>query len=208
MTLPKYSSSYYSTMRTRIPLFLFFLFLYLSCSMNSNKKLLGIISLAREILPTSSSISIQYPTNLIFYVNAKVNITPTVQGSISSYSISPSLPSGLSINSSNGAIQGIPTSVASATDYTITAGSLTATVNLQIKNTTSSRVYGQLGDFTTGTSNKGGVSADSLNSPRNCAVDKDDNLYIADTNNNRVLFYLKGSTTATRVYGQLGSFTS
>ncbi len=34
------------------------------------------------------------------------------------------------------------------------------------------------------------------------------NLYVADGNNNRVLYYPSGTTTATRVYGQAGSFTS
>jgi hypothetical protein len=40
------------------------------------------------------------------------------------------------------------------------------------------------------------------------AVDPYDNLYVTDYNNNRLLFFLKGSITATRVYGQLGSFTT
>src|SRR5262249_13254245 len=35
-----------------------------------------------------------------------------------------------------------------------------------------------------------------------------DNLYVADQLNNRVLFYPAGSTIATRVWGQGGSFTS
>ena len=56
--------------------------------------------------------------------------------------------------------------------------------------------------------NHGGISADSLGSPRAVAIDADDNVYIADANNNRVLFYPAGSTTATRVYGQNGSFTT
>ena len=40
------------------------------------------------------------------------------------------------------------------------------------------------------------------------AVDSSGNLYVADYANNRVLFYPSGSTTATRVYGQGGSFTT
>ncbi|GCE28820.1 hypothetical protein KDA_43040 [Dictyobacter alpinus] len=74
--------------------------------------------------------------------------------------------------------------------------------------TTASRVYGQGSDFTTGTSNKGGISADSLNSPAHTAIDASSNVYIADTNNARVLFYAGTSTTATRVYGQDGDFTT
>ncbi len=74
--------------------------------------------------------------------------------------------------------------------------------------TTATRVYGQNGSFTTGTANNGGVSANSLNNPQGLALDGSGNLYVADQSNGRVLFYPAGSTTATRVYGQNGSFTS
>lgn len=72
--------------------------------------------------------------------------------------------------------------------------------------TTATRVYGQP-DFVSGTANNGGISADSLSSPRSVAV-SDDGVYISDFDNNRVLYYAGTSTTATRVYGQGGSFTS
>src|ERR1017187_93078 len=74
--------------------------------------------------------------------------------------------------------------------------------------TTATQVYGQFGGFTTNTANLGGLSASSLNFPSGVALDSSGNLYVADYVNNRVLFYLSGSTTATRVYGQLGSFTT
>ena len=75
-------------------------------------------------------------------------------------------------------------------------------------NTTATRVYGQGGSFTTNTVNKGGISAKSLYCPAGVAVDKNGNLYISDVDNSRVLYYPSGSTTATRVYGQGGSFTT
>jgi hypothetical protein len=74
--------------------------------------------------------------------------------------------------------------------------------------TTPTRVYGQGGSFTSNTANNGGISANSLNNPEGIAVDSGGNLYVADQYNNRVLFYPAGSTTATRVYGQFGSFSS
>ena len=74
--------------------------------------------------------------------------------------------------------------------------------------TTATRVYGQGGSFTTNTQNNGGVSANSLADPYGVALDGSGDLYVADSVNNRVLFYPSGSTTATRVYGQLGSFTT
>lgn len=74
--------------------------------------------------------------------------------------------------------------------------------------TTATRVYGQIGNFTSGDPNNGGVSADSLYLPLGVTTDYKGGLYIADSSNNRVLYYPAGSTTATRVYGQNGSFTS
>ena len=74
--------------------------------------------------------------------------------------------------------------------------------------TTAMRVYGQGGSFTTNTANKGGISANSLYYPWGIAVDGSGNLYVADYDNNRVLYYPAGSTTATRVYGQSGNFTT
>jgi hypothetical protein len=68
-------------------------------------------------------------------------------------------------------------------------------------NTTATRVYGQP-DFTTNEYNQGGVSATSLAQPYGVALDSSNNLYIADTGNNRVLYYSVGVTTANQVYGQ------
>jgi len=74
--------------------------------------------------------------------------------------------------------------------------------------TAASRVYGQGGSFNQNLANNGGVSASSLNSPLCVRVDNSGNVYVCDANNNRVLFYSGTSTTATRVYGTGGSFTS
>ncbi len=73
--------------------------------------------------------------------------------------------------------------------------------------TTATRVYGQNGSFTAKQSNLI-TNADSLYSPSGLSIDKNDGLYVADSSNNRVLYYPSGTTTATRVYGQNGSFTS
>jgi hypothetical protein len=62
--------------------------------------------------------------------------TPTITGTVTSYSISPALPAGLGINTTTGAISGTPTAVAAQATYTITAtnsaGSATATVNVLV----------------------------------------------------------------------------
>ena len=77
-----------------------------------------------------------------------------------------------------------------------------------LKPVTAGVVYGQLGSFSSGASNNGGITASSLGNSQAMLIDGGGNLYLSDGANNRVLFYPAGSTTATRVYGQGGSFTS
>jgi len=69
-------------------------------------------------------------------------------------------------------------------------------------------VIGQA-DFTSGLANRGATpDANTLNNPQGLAVDTAGNLYVADTNNNRVLVYLFGGivtptgTSASIVLGQ------
>ncbi len=72
-------------------------------------------------------------------------------------------------------------------------------------------VFGQGGSFTANSCNNGGVSADSLCGPAGVALDAAANLYVADATNNRVLEYntpLTTNTTADKVFGQSGNFTT
>lgn len=72
------------------------------------------------------------------------------------------------------------------------------------------RIFGQGGSSRTGTANKGGVTANSLNTPEGVFVDAGGRLYVTDSANHRVLAFDNplNSTTASRVFGQGGSFTS
>ena len=68
---------------------------------------------------------------------AMTTVTPTSSGgTVTSWSISPSLPSGLTFDTSTGAIGGTPTAISSSTSYTVTAsnagGSSTTTVTIQV----------------------------------------------------------------------------
>lgn len=77
--------------------------------------------------------------------DASATITPTRNGfSSATFSISPSLPSGLNLNSSTGVISGTPTVTSPITSYTITAtnsvGSGTALLKIAVGNS--------VGDFT------------------------------------------------------------
>jgi uncharacterized repeat protein (TIGR02543 family) len=109
----------------------------------------------------------------------------------------------------NTAANGSGTSYAVGATYSTDAAlTLYAQWEMRPSNITAVDVYGQLGSFTTGTANKEGVSADSLNGPAGVVLDSSGNVYVADSVNNRVLYYPAGSATATRVYGQGGSFTT
>ncbi len=64
------------------------------------------------------------------------NMTPTVTGAVTNYSVNPVLPSGLSIDASSGVISGTPTAAAASASYTVTAsnagGSTTANVTIEV----------------------------------------------------------------------------
>ncbi|MGD0120379.1 MAG: hypothetical protein ABSD30_20105, partial [Candidatus Binatus sp.] len=75
-------------------------------------------------------------------------------------------------------------------------------------------VLGQVGNFTSGSCDvdTGSPDSETLCSPQGVAVDGDNNVWVADTGNNRVVEY-SGPVTADSffanlVFGQLGSFTS
>ena len=74
--------------------------------------------------------------------------------------------------------------------------------------TTAIRVYGQGGNFATANVNNGGINANSLAYPYGLAINASNDLIVSDNSNSRILLYPSGSTTATRVYGQAGSFTT
>ena len=83
--------------------------------------------------------ALTYSTNPATYTKGQTitNNTPSSSGgAVTSYSISPSLPAGLSFDTSTGVISGTPTALSPATDYTVTAtnsgGFTTATVNITV----------------------------------------------------------------------------
>lgn len=138
-------------------------------------------------------------------------ITPAFSGgTLTSCSISPALPSGLALNSATCEISGTPATTQNLTSYTVSAANSTGTgtsvISIMIaSNTTATVVYGQGGNFTTGGT---GTAATGMNGPSKIIFDSNNNAYIADQNNNRVLYFPAGSTTATAVYGTGGSFVA
>lgn len=86
--------------------------------------------LAREISPSISYLTSTY----IGVVGTALTIAaPTTTGSIASFSASPALPAGLTINTSNGAINGTPTARTSPSSYQVTGAAANAAINLEIK---------------------------------------------------------------------------
>ncbi|MDX1959684.1 MAG: putative Ig domain-containing protein [Leptospiraceae bacterium] len=168
--------------------------------------------IAPIVFPSNNLSITNTQSSYVFYTGAPVSISFTTNGTFTNCSTNQTLPVGLSINPNNCAITGTPTSTQASTSYTISAsnsnGFTSTTITIRIGSSTAISVFGQQGSFTTNTANNGGVSASSLNQPNEIAFDSTGNRYIADFANHRVLFIPSGNTIATRVYGQLGSFTA
>jgi hypothetical protein len=83
----------------------------------------------------SSAFAYQCSTQVFLEGYSNSGNAPGLSGSGFSYSISPTLPAGLSLNSSTGVISGTPTGPTAMTPYTITinypGGSTTTTVNIR-----------------------------------------------------------------------------
>lgn len=69
----------------------------------------------------------------------------TVIGTVDSFTVSPALPAGLSLNKSTGSITGTPTAISAAANYTVTArnhaGSTTATLSIAVQDPISGLSY-------------------------------------------------------------------
>lgn len=81
--------------------------------------------------------SLSYASPVSYTVGAAIaNNSPTVTGAVASYSISPSLPAGLSFNTTTGVISGTPSVASGASNYTVTAtnsgGSTTSVLSVAV----------------------------------------------------------------------------
>ena len=96
------------------------------------------ITVLAAVTPTSAPANLTYTTPVVYGVGTSItNLTPNVQGTVSSYSVFPTLPSGLVLNSTTGIISGTPSAVTSAADYVVTAtnsvGSTSFKLNITIE---------------------------------------------------------------------------
>jgi hypothetical protein len=111
---------------------------------NAGGSTTALISITVQGSSSVISNNISTPTNLSYpsssltaYTGVQISsLSPTVTGSSISYTISPELPSGLTLNSNTGSITGIPNTATSSQNYTITAtnssGSTTTSLTLSV----------------------------------------------------------------------------
>lgn len=85
--------------------------------------------------PAPSDLSYSSP-GTIAVGEAITSLTPSVSGTVTSYSVSPALPAGLSLDSTTGVISGAPTTATPNTSYTVRArnssGSTTVTIQFAV----------------------------------------------------------------------------
>lgn len=109
---------------------------YTVTATNTEGNVQAIVNIAvNDVIPSS----LNYTTPNVFTKGTAIgSLTPTVSGgAVTGYSISPALPTGLSINPTTGVIYGTPTAVAALTSYTVTAsnsgGATTKAIDITVK---------------------------------------------------------------------------
>jgi len=71
---------------------------------------------------TPAPSNLQYSTPPAFVVQTTITpLTPTVSGQVTSYSVSPALPAGISLDPGTGVISASPTAVTAKATYAVTA---------------------------------------------------------------------------------------
>ncbi|MBK8599403.1 MAG: putative Ig domain-containing protein [Flavobacterium sp.] len=128
---------------------------YTVTAMNSGGSVSFTLSITvNDLAPNSLS----YPSPNVFVLGTNISsVNPSVSGgAVTSYSISPALPSGFSFNSATGVISGTPTAISSSATYTVTAintgGSTTFAVVITVNDVAPSALsYNSPNVFTRGT---------------------------------------------------------
>jgi fibronectin-binding autotransporter adhesin len=121
-----------------------------------------ILSTGELVASCVAPTNLSYITPQTYTKNAAItNLTPTVTGYVASYSVSPALPAGLSMNTSTGVISGTPTVSLPTITYTITAtntaGSTTFPIVITVSGPTFySRATGVWNSNTTWSTTSGG----------------------------------------------------
>ena len=157
----------------------------------------------KDVAP--ASLSYAQPTVTLITGQAMAADTPSGSGgAVSSYSVSPALPSGLALDGTTGVLAGTPTVAIANTPFTITAangaGSATAQVVITVyaaartSFTSLALLAGNLG----GPGYLDGTGANArFNAPQGVALDTGGNLYVADSGNNSLRKVSPGGVVTT-----------
>lgn len=108
--------------------------IYVITARNSTDFVTANIAIRVKMAPPANLV---YPSPKIFEEDVPITaVNPTYSGIVENFSSFPALPAGLSINSTNGQINGTPTSASASTIYTITARNstdqTTTTINITV----------------------------------------------------------------------------
>jgi len=93
---------------------------YTITASNSSGSTSFALTLTVFTVPAPSGLSYPSPQSLPFN-SVMTPVRPTVTGTVTSYSVTPALPSGVSLNPTTGEISGTPTQLTASAPYTITA---------------------------------------------------------------------------------------
>jgi hypothetical protein len=89
--------------------------------------------------------NLSYPSPRTYAVGTTITpIDPTVTGVPTSYSVSPSLPAGLALNTTSGRISGTPTTVTPQANYVVTASNVSGSTSFTLSITVNSAAPSQL----------------------------------------------------------------
>jgi alpha-tubulin suppressor-like RCC1 family protein len=110
---------------------------YTITASNSTGTISTSVYLTTKITPPSA---LNYSSPITYQVGASINLVPTVTGLVSTYAVTPALPSGINLNTITGVISGTSATVVGASTYAITAsntsGSATFYMSLSITSNT------------------------------------------------------------------------
>jgi hypothetical protein len=111
-------------------------FSYTVTALNAAGSTTAQLNIAVHNAPPST---LTYSANPVVYTLGRPisnNLPGSTGGPVSSYSVSPGLPTGLSLNTTTGVISGTPTAISASSNFTVTAtndgGFTTATLNLAV----------------------------------------------------------------------------
>ena len=105
---------------------------YTITATNAAGSVAEIISIIINTEPAPSALSYSASSFILVRNSPMVALAPTVTGQVDSYSVSPALPTGMTLDTTTGVISGTPTTFTAATNYLITATNVVGSTNVTL----------------------------------------------------------------------------